>query len=200
MRPRMRLRLFRFCPCVRPSPFGRPNWRHFECVLYVWKVHLRGKLKRGHFKLTSRPFIAFPVRCAPYCVVSLSVRAFDSPSAAKHVLWCKLGPLPSMLQHHFLIEPFDLWLIPLISSTIFPTDCSAAQMRVWVLRTNTNNPPTPLPDGISKGSLKKKKKKRQILMFFIWTGRCTVKGNNISLKGGKMHRCSLYWHTQANVH
>lgn len=41
----------------------------------------------------------------------------------EHVLWCKWGPAASTLQHHFLIEPFDLWLIPLISNTIFPTEC-----------------------------------------------------------------------------
>lgn len=139
------------------------------------------------FCAAQSPFIAFPVRCAPYCVVSPSVRPFVRPCVRQPVrsktrVVMQIRPAASMLQHHFLIEPFDLRLIPLISSTIFPTDCSAAQMRVWVLRTNTNYPPPPLPAGISKGSLKKKKGKS---WFFIWTGRCAVKGNNISLKRGK---------------
>lgn len=64
--------------------------------------------------------------CAP-CEVGTILWDPSVCPAARCPRWTcvvmQMRPAASTQQHHFLIEPFDLWLILLISSTIFPTEC-----------------------------------------------------------------------------
>ena len=140
-----------------------------------------------------------PASAAPYCGAPPSVH--PSVCLDRTCVVMQMRPSASTLQHHFLIEPFDLWLIPLISGTILPTECfffSVVQVCVCVCVCVSppfaNYPPKPVCRLAFKRASKKKhiwgaeqtgallkvitlhkkKKKAQMLIIQAHTGKWAV--------------------------
>lgn len=84
------------------------------------------------------------LRAARHIAAFLGPSIRQSASTAPNM--CCDANEASTLQHHFLIEPFDLWLIPLISGTILPTEwfffmsCKCVRVCVSVLLSLTTHP------------------------------------------------------------
>ena len=102
---------------------------HLHCVGVAEDISKTNIAKLGlKKKLVSCGMFAVYVVCFSLIALLRAEAILQHPSVCpprphRTCVVMQMRPAASTLQHHFLIEPFDLWLIPLISSTIFPTEC-----------------------------------------------------------------------------